>query len=666
MTGTDGASPRDAVLAVRSEVAKVVVGQEGTLSGLVAALLVRGHVLLEGVPGVAKTLLVKAVAAALDLDFRRVQFTPDLMPSDVIGQTIYSPAEGTFSFREGPVFTNLLLADEINRTPPKTQAALLEAMEERQVSVEGDHARRCPIRSSSSPRRTRSSTRAPTRCPRRSSTASCSSSHVGYPTRRAGTGGARPPRRRPRSPRRRAPRACARSPAPPTSPRRGPQVDGVRVEPPVLAYIVVAGRATRESPSLTLGVSPRGATTLLHAAKAWAWLAGRDVRDARRGEGGGRADAAPPHPAARPSSSSKGATADGVLDGILATGARRLDDAAMTRAASPRGDSPPWPRCSRPSCWRCPATAGSGLCWWSTLSCCRRGRRLGARTRAAADRGRADGARRALTRSSKARCVGGREPDRPPRPRRVRRRARAVAARRGPPRAGTHPVTGPGDHAHHDPSLAARPVRDPRRSSCASTGRSGWPRGSGRAPMPAVLRVLPAVPEPRTRPSCGSTAPASSRSGCGRRRAAAGAPSSTSCASTRPTTSSGASTGRRPPAPASPSSAPTAPSATRPWSLLLDNGRVMAGRVDGRAPGRARDGRGDDADGGAPPGSVTGPGCVAFDRTVRAGRAAVGRPCAARSRDRRDVRPRRAAGGERLPRARSPRRWPASGAARCS
>src|SRR5580704_13093009 len=130
-------SPRDAIQALRAEVAKVVVGQEGVLSGLVAALLVRGHVLLEGVPGVAKTLMVKTVAAALDLEFRRLQFTPDLMPSDVIGQTIYEQRTGEFRFREGPVFTNLLLADEINRTPPKTQAALLEAMEEHQVSVDG-------------------------------------------------------------------------------------------------------------------------------------------------------------------------------------------------------------------------------------------------------------------------------------------------------------------------------------------------------------------------------------------------------------------------------------------------------------------------------------------------------------------------------------------------
>src|SRR6059058_4203603 len=135
---TAGSDPRDAVLRVRNEVAKVVVGQDAALTGLVVALLVRGHVLLEGVPGVAKTLLVKALAAALDLDFKRVQFTPDLMPSDVTGQVIYEQRDASFRFREGPAFTNLLLADEINRTPPKTQAALLEAMEERQVSVEGD------------------------------------------------------------------------------------------------------------------------------------------------------------------------------------------------------------------------------------------------------------------------------------------------------------------------------------------------------------------------------------------------------------------------------------------------------------------------------------------------------------------------------------------------
>ena len=128
--------PRDAMLALREEVGKVIVGQEGALSGLVAALLVRGHVLLEGVPGVAKTLLVKTVAAALDLQFARVQFTPDLMPSDVTGSAIYDQRTGELRFQPGPIFTNVLLGDEINRAPPKTQAALLEAMQERQVTSE--------------------------------------------------------------------------------------------------------------------------------------------------------------------------------------------------------------------------------------------------------------------------------------------------------------------------------------------------------------------------------------------------------------------------------------------------------------------------------------------------------------------------------------------------
>ncbi len=129
---------RNALLALRTEIAKVVVGQDAVVSGLVIALLCRGHVLLEGVPGVAKTLLVRTLAAALQLEFKRVQFTPDLMPGDVTGSLVYDARTAEFEFRSGPVFTNLLLADEINRTPPKTQAALLEAMEERQVSVEGE------------------------------------------------------------------------------------------------------------------------------------------------------------------------------------------------------------------------------------------------------------------------------------------------------------------------------------------------------------------------------------------------------------------------------------------------------------------------------------------------------------------------------------------------
>src|SRR6218665_1498989 len=128
---------RQAMHRVRSEVDKAVVGQAGTVTGLLVSLLARGHVLLEGVPGVAKTLVVRSFARALGLDTKRVQFTPDLMPGDVTGSLVYDARTGEFDFRGGPVFTNILLADEINRTPPKTQAALLEAMEERQVSADG-------------------------------------------------------------------------------------------------------------------------------------------------------------------------------------------------------------------------------------------------------------------------------------------------------------------------------------------------------------------------------------------------------------------------------------------------------------------------------------------------------------------------------------------------
>ncbi|MBC5805873.1 MAG: hypothetical protein DLM53_03540 [Candidatus Eremiobacter antarcticus] len=116
---------------------KAVVGQDDTIFALELALFGQGHALIEGVPGTAKTLLVRALALVLGADFRRIQFTADLMPSDVVGTTIFNPQSGQFSTRRGPIFTNLLLADEINRTPPKTQAALLEGMEERQVTIDG-------------------------------------------------------------------------------------------------------------------------------------------------------------------------------------------------------------------------------------------------------------------------------------------------------------------------------------------------------------------------------------------------------------------------------------------------------------------------------------------------------------------------------------------------
>ena len=307
---------RAPILALRDEVGKVVVGQEGTLSGLVAALLVNGHILLEGVPGTAKTLLVKSVAAALDLDFKRLQFTPDLMPSDVIGQVIFEPKEGTFRFREGPVFTNLLLADEINRTPAKTQAALLESMEERQVSVEGDTlklpspfvvvATQNPVEYEGTyplpeAQLDRFLFKLQVTYPSFEQEQEMLARHdAGLDPHDVAGAGVRPVASA-------ADLAAARQ-----------RIGALRVDPSVLGYLTALVRATRESPSVTLGVSPRGAAALLHAAKAWAWLAGRDFVTPDEV----KAVAKPTmrhRLQLRPELELEGATADGVLDTVLAT-----------------------------------------------------------------------------------------------------------------------------------------------------------------------------------------------------------------------------------------------------------------------------------------------------------------------------------------------------------
>jgi MoxR-like ATPase len=307
-------SARAPILALREEVGKVVVGQEGTLSGLVSALLVRGHVLLEGVPGTAKTLLVKALAAALDLDFKRVQFTPDLMPSDVIGQLILE-AGGSFRFREGPVFTNILLADEINRTPPKTQAALLESMEERQVSTEGE-TRPLPTPFIVVATQNPVEYEGTYPLPEAQLDRFLFKLQVGYPSFEEEQEVVA------RHNRGMNPHDIAGSGIQPVASAADLEaarleVQTIRCEPTVQHYIVSLARATRESPSFSLGVSPRGATALLHASKAWAWLAGREfvtpdevkavVKPVLRHRVG-----------LRPELELEGATADGVLDGILA------------------------------------------------------------------------------------------------------------------------------------------------------------------------------------------------------------------------------------------------------------------------------------------------------------------------------------------------------------
>jgi MoxR-like ATPase len=134
---TDVSQLSEAVTKIKTEIAKVIVGQEEMIELMIAAILADGHVLIEGVPGVAKTLTAKLLARCIDVPFSRIQFTPDLMPSDVIGTSVFNPQTAKFSFKHGPIFSNIVLIDEINRSPAKTQAALFEVMEEKQVTVDG-------------------------------------------------------------------------------------------------------------------------------------------------------------------------------------------------------------------------------------------------------------------------------------------------------------------------------------------------------------------------------------------------------------------------------------------------------------------------------------------------------------------------------------------------
>ena len=307
---------RDALVSLRDEVGKAVVGQHATVTGLVIGLLCRGHVLLEGVPGVAKTLMVRALGASLDLEMKRVQFTPDLMPGDITGSLVYDARTAEFSFRSGPVFTNLMLADEINRTPPKTQAALLEAMEERQVTVEGD-ARPLPdpfmVIATQNPVEYEGTYPLPEAqldrfllklllpLPERDEEVEVLFRHAhDFDPRDLAAAGLQ---------------AVA---GPEELTRARQQVAQVQVGPEVLGYIVDLGRATRTSPSLALGVSPRGATALLATSRAWAWLSGRsyvtpdDVK-------------ALAHPTLRhriqlrAEAELEGVSTESVLDGILAS-----------------------------------------------------------------------------------------------------------------------------------------------------------------------------------------------------------------------------------------------------------------------------------------------------------------------------------------------------------
>ncbi|MBQ1119577.1 AAA family ATPase [Streptomyces smyrnaeus] len=315
MSAPSADSARSALEALRQEISKAVVGQDAAVTGLVVALLCRGHVLLEGVPGVAKTLLVRTLATALELDTKRVQFTPDLMPSDVTGSLVYDSRTAEFSFQPGPVFTNLLLADEINRTPPKTQAALLEALEEHQVSVDGT-PRALPepflVAATQNPVEYEGTYPLPEAqldrfllklnipLPARDTEIDVLARHAaGFNPRDLPGMGIR----------------AVAGPAEIEAARDAVAQTSVSSE--VTSYIVDICRATRESPSLSLGVSPRGATALLSTARAWAWLTGRDyvIPDDVKAF----APSTLRHRVQlRPEAAMEGVTADSVLNSILA------------------------------------------------------------------------------------------------------------------------------------------------------------------------------------------------------------------------------------------------------------------------------------------------------------------------------------------------------------
>jgi MoxR-like ATPase len=252
---------------------RVVAGNEASTFGVLVALLAGGHVLLEGVPGTAKTLIVRALARLLGAGFRRIQFTPDLMPADIVGTTIFDPASGTFALRRGPIFTNLVLADEINRTPPKTQSALLEAMEERQVTIDGDsHAIAAPffVCATQNPvefegtyplpeaQLDRFLVRARTGYPAEAQERLLLERTVaGFDARDLAAAGLEP----------------VTNGAEIVAAQRAARA--THVEPAVQGYVLALVIASRTSRDVALGVSPRGALALLAAAQAAATIEGR-------------------------------------------------------------------------------------------------------------------------------------------------------------------------------------------------------------------------------------------------------------------------------------------------------------------------------------------------------------------------------------------------------
>lgn len=263
---------RTAVAQVRQELRKILVGQAALVDAMIAAILANGHVLIEGVPGVAKTLAAKLMARALSVAFTRIQFTPDLMPSDILGTAIFNPKSTAFEFKQGPIFSNIVLIDEVNRAPAKTQAALFEVMEERQVTMDGTtykmsapflvFATQNPIEHEGT-----------YRLPEAQLDRFLFKLTVDYPSldeevailegQHAGRGGDH---------------VELVAPVVPADKllRFHQVVHSLRIEPRLMRYVAQLVQATRDHESLYLGASPRASLAMMRAGKAFAAMAGRD------------------------------------------------------------------------------------------------------------------------------------------------------------------------------------------------------------------------------------------------------------------------------------------------------------------------------------------------------------------------------------------------------
>jgi MoxR-like ATPase len=260
--------------ALEAEVEKAVVGQSEVVRQCILAVLAGGHVLLEGVPGTAKTLLVKTLARAIGCDFRRIQLTPDLMPADILGVNVFNTARGEFEFRQGPIFTQFLLADEINRAPAKTQSALLEGMEERRVTVDGEpHRLPEPFTVFATQNPVEHEGTYP--LPEAQLDRFLFKTLVDYPPREH-EGRVLDMHHRGLDPHDVDSLGVQAVASPEQISSCQAEITAVNVEEPVMGYVLDLVRATRQSPFVLLGASPRAAALLLVASKAAAAGAGRE------------------------------------------------------------------------------------------------------------------------------------------------------------------------------------------------------------------------------------------------------------------------------------------------------------------------------------------------------------------------------------------------------